>query len=109
MAEWESTYGGYSFVNERLLTKKEINKKYPSKDNSRMAKLTRDLVNNGFKILYGERPKTVIHSTWMKDVPRSALVAAAYLYKTHPDNIVVGPLTDLSNPNAIYIAVKRIN
>ena len=108
MPEWKSSYGGCHLKNARLLTKEEIDKRYPIENNSRMAQLTREAVRKGYDILYGVHPKLSpnilfqYHDSWMSDV----CVTAAYLYKTQPDYIIVGGLTDMSQPNAIYAAVK---
>lgn len=108
MAEWESSYSGCFLSNARLLTKEEINNKYPNKNNSRMAKLTYEFVKKGFDILYGENPNLSAtnifqhYKGWLDDI----LVTASKLYKTSPDNIEIGAFTDMSQPNSIYVAVK---
>lgn len=56
MAEWESSYGGMFLHNARLLTNEEIKERYPLENNSNMAKLTREFVERGYDILYGENP-----------------------------------------------------
>lgn len=56
MAELESSYGGRFLSNARLLTKEDIEKRYPIENDSHMAKLTREAVEKGFDILYGENP-----------------------------------------------------
>jgi len=89
MAEWESSYGGCFLSKARLLTKEEIDKRYPIGNNSRMAKLTHEALNNGFDILYGENPNHNLfchYKNWLHDV----LVTAAHLYKTTPDYVKVG-------------------
>lgn len=107
MAEWESSYGGKFLHNARLLTKEEIQERYPAEDNSRMARLTREFVNKGFDILYGENPELCLWDTynWSDDI----LVTAAYLYHTTPDKIIKGGYTDMSNSKAIYAAVRLKN
>ena len=107
MTKLESKYEGHFLSNARFLTKEEIEKKYSVEDNSHTAKLTHEFVKKGFRILYGETPKPSLCNSsrrinWSKDV----LVTAAHLYKKPPDNIEVGAFTDLSQPNAIYAAVK---
>ena len=107
MAEWESSFGGLFLSNARLLPKEEIEKRYP-KDDSLRAKLTRKAVEQGFDILYGENPNLSpddilgYYDGWGLDV----LTTAAYLYNIPPDYIEVGSFTDMSQPNAIYAAVK---
>lgn len=106
MAEWESSYGGMFLHNARILTSDEIAQRYPRKSNSRMARLTREAVEKGWDILYGENPNlnwnNCIGYDWSKDVT----VTAAYLYKTQPDRITIGGYTDMSEVKAIYAAVK---
>lgn len=108
MAEWESSYGGRFLINARLLTKEEINKLYPIENNSRMAKLTREFIGKGFDILYGENPNLLSNNIfqhyegWLDDI----LITASHLYKRPPDCIKVGAFTDMSQSNAIYVAVK---
>ena len=71
-----------------------------------MARLTREAVEKGWDILYGENPNlnwdNCIGYNWSKDVT----VTAAYLYKTQPDRITIGCYTDMSEVKAIYAAVK---
>lgn len=107
MAEWESSYGGMFLHNARLLTKEEIQERYPPENNSRMARLTREAVEKGYDILYGENPKLSIFETynWSTDV----LVTAAHLYQTTPEEIIQWGWTDMSNPKAIYAAVRLRN
>ena len=106
MAEWESSYGGMFLHNARILTSDEIAQRYPLRSNSRMARLTREAVEKGWDIFYGENPNlnwdNCIGYNWSKDVT----VTAAYLYKTQPDRIIIGNYTDMSEVNAIYAAVK---
>ncbi len=108
MAEWKSSYGGRFLSNARLLTKEEIDKRYPIKDKSRMAKLTHEFVRRGFDILYGENHDISSNNIfqcyeyWLDDV----LLTAADLYKKPPDCIEIGAFTDMSQSNAIYVAVK---
>lgn len=107
MAEWESSYGGRFLSNARLLTKEEINEKYPIENNSRMAKLTREFVGRGFDILYGENPDLSPYNIWERyNWSDDVLVTTAHLYKRPPCYIIVGAFTDMSQPNAIYAAVK---
>lgn len=106
MAEWESSYGGRSLLNARILTKEEINEKYPDQDTTRMALLTRRAVEKGFDILYGESPNP--QPELGDDFEHGdILVTAAYLYGVVPEEIITGAFTDMSTPNAIYAAVKR--
>ena len=110
MAEWESSYGGMNLYNARLLTDEEIKRRYPPESKSRMARLTKESVERGYKILYGENPnlKTLDDSCkydWREDVIRTA----AYLYKTTPEQIIIGGYTDMSEINAIYVAVRLRN
>ena len=109
MVEWENSFGGYSLKNARLLTKEEISKKYPITDNSQKANLTREFFGLGYDILYGEKPDSIPFSSWKRenDLIISALRTAAYIYKTQPKDIIVGVFTDLSEQNAIYVAVKK--
>lgn len=108
MAEQEHSYGGITLVNARLLTQEEINTRYPSTNNSFVAKLTREFVERGFDILYGENPnlkdsKPGTYHNWTEDICRTA----AHLYKTTPDRIVMGAYTDVSRRDAIFAAVKE--
>ena len=109
MAEWETSFGGHSFKNARLLTKEEITKKYPITDNSSIANLTREFVSLGYDILYGEKSDLVSPDSWKREETRtvSALITAAYIYNTHPNNIIVGVFTDLSEQNIVYAAVRQ--
>ena len=89
MAEWESSYGGMFLHNARLLTNEEIKERYPLENNSNMAKLTREFVERGYDILYGENPNLNFYNyldyNWLDDVIKTA----AYLYKIPPHEIIV--------------------
>lgn len=102
MAEWESSYGGIYLQNAKLLTNEEIEKRYPPESSSRMALLTREFVDKGYDILYGENHRLTLHDNWSSDV----IVTAAYLYHAFPNEIVLGGYTDMSESGAIYAAVK---
>ena len=109
MPEWKTSYGGHCLKNARLLTKEEIDEKYPINNHSNMAKLTREYVKSGYDILYGENPNHLpprfFHAhNWCK--ARDILMTAASVYDTSPENIIIGPFTDMSEPDAIYAAVK---
>ena len=112
MAEWESSYGGMRLHNARLLTAEEIKERYPLEVDSRMARLTREFVEREYKILYGENPNVTLADVlfgepydWHADIIRTA----AYLYKTTPEQIVLGCYTDMSETKAIYAAVRLRN
>ena len=109
MAEWESSYGGMFLHNARLLTNEEIKERYPLENNSNMAKLTREFVERGYDILYGENPNLNFYNyldyNWLDDVIKTA----AYLYKIRPHEIIVGCFTDMSERKAIYAAVRLRN
>jgi len=110
MAEWESSYAGRRLRNARILTSEEIQKRYPPENNSSIAKLTRELVEKGYDILYGEHPNPdisinkILGYNWGRDVRATA----AYLYNTNPTDIEFGGYTDMSQLNlkAIFVAVK---
>lgn len=116
MAEWESSYSGRRLSNARLLTKEEIDARYPIENDSLMAKLTRRSVEAGYDILYGEKSGFSLlynireTSDWIPDI----MVTATYLYNelpkkdiiVLPNDIIVGTFTDMSRPDAIYVAVK---
>ena len=112
MAEWESSYSGMRLHNARLLTAEEINVRYPLEVDSRMARLTRESVERGYDILYGENLDLTLANVlfgepydWRPDIIRTA----AYLYKTTPEQIVLGCYTDMSETKAIYAAVRLRN
>ncbi len=112
MAEWESSYGGMRLHNARLLTAEEINERYPLEVDSRMARLTREFAERGYDILYGENPNLMSADVlfgkpydWTADI----IMTAAYLYKTTPEQIVLGCYTDMSETKAIYAAVRLRN
>ena len=94
--------------NARLLSKAEIDERYPIENNSRMAKLTREFVRRGFDIFYGEnsssKPDTVFqpYDSWSDDI----YVTAAHLYGVPQEDIEVAAFTDMSKENAIYAAVR---
>jgi len=112
MAEWESSYGGMRLHNARLLTAEEINGRYPLEVDSRMARLTREFLERGYDIFYGENPDLTFADVlfgepydWRADIIRTA----AYLYNTTPERIVIGCYTDMSETKAIYAAVRLRN
>ncbi len=106
MAEWESSYGGMRLHNAQLLTDEEIKARYPLEIDSRMARLTREFVEGGYDILFGENPHiTSLGYNWRSDVIKTA----AYLYNTTPDQIILGAYTDMSEAKAIYAAVRLRN
>ena len=112
MAEWESSYGGMCLHNARLLTAEEIKRRYPPEVDSCMARLTREFVEKGYDILYGENPNRTLADVmfgepydWSSDI----ITTAAYLYKTTPERIVLEGYTDMSKANAIYAAVRLKN
>lgn len=107
MAEWESSYGGMRLHNARLLTAEEIKERYPLEVDSRRARLTREFVERGYDILYGENPNLTLADVydWSADIIRTV----AYLYKTTPEKIIIGCYTDMSATNAIYAAVRLRN
>ncbi|MCI8700508.1 MAG: hypothetical protein HFJ47_04125 [Clostridia bacterium] len=98
--------------NARLLTAEEIKERYPLEVDSRMARLTRKFVERGYDILYGENPNLTLADVlfgksydWNADIIRTV----AYLYKTTPEQIVIGCYTDMSATNAIYASVRLRN
>lgn len=109
MAEWESSYGGMFLHNARLLTDEEIKEKYPLEVDSHMARLTREFVERGYDILYGENPNLTLFDSFGYNWNADILRTAAYLYNTTPDRIVLGCYTDMSETKAIYAAVRLRN
>ena len=109
MAEWESSYGGKFLHNARMLTKEEIQGRYPPENNSRMARLTREFVKKGYDILYGENPELDFFDSFTYNWSKDVIVTAAYLYHTTPDEIIQGGWTDMSNEKVIYAAVRLKN
>ena len=98
-------YGGRILKNARILTKEEINERYPDSNDSRMAKITRRFVEKGYDILYGEspHPKPGLGDDFGHG---DILETAAMLYRTQPECVKGGTFTDMSKDNAIYAAVK---
>ena len=110
MAEWEHSYGGPFLRNARFLTEEEINERYPLENTEFRAQITRQFVNEGYDIIYGEYPN-ISHNfgVALLDWAHGALITAAYLYETFPWNVHFRALTDMSNPKATYAAVKKMN
>lgn len=106
MAEWETSYGGKSLNNARILTDEEIERRYPPENNTNMAKLTREFIKRGYDIVYGECLNLKYDEISCDDLMDDVIRTATYLYKTTPDNIVLGCFTDMSEKRVIYAAVK---
>ena len=74
-----------------------------------MARLTREFVDRGFDILYGENPNLTLFEFPPYDWSADIIKTAAYLYKETPERIVLGCYTDMSKRKAIYAAVRLRN
>ena len=86
----------------KVLSKKEIEERYPKENNSNMAKLTREFVERGFKIVRLKMDGLSNEKFLTMEVN------AAVEIVLNNDNFEIGCYTDLSEllNDTIYVAVK---
>ena len=88
----------------RVLSKREIEERYPKDSDSNRAKLTRDFMKEGFKIVYLKMDGLGIETPSM----RHADVVHSMGIVMKNDNFQIGCYTDMSEleKDILYVAVK---
>lgn len=90
-----------------ICTKEELISRYPLSNTSFVSKSTWAAVKNGCDIIYVENPNLApsksIDYDWRDDIDTSAML----LYKVPRHYLIIGPITEMLDNNAVYVAVKQ--